>query len=135
MLTDSISHANTVIGTPYYMSPELCENAPYNYKVRDSRWCQIAFSICFLHPLTRRPVVRVEQSDVWALGCVLYELTTLNHAFDASNMCALVLAILRGKYPPIDTRYSADLRRLVSRMLQSDVRGHCRAAARSRLLL
>ena len=61
------------------------------------------------------------QSDVWALGCVLYELTTLNHAFDASNMCALVLAILRGKYPPIDVRYSPELRRLVSKMLQAQV--------------
>lgn len=40
--------ANTVVGTPYYMSPEVCENKPYTYK-----------------------------SDVWALGCVLYELCTL----------------------------------------------------------
>jgi NIMA (never in mitosis gene a)-related kinase len=62
------------------------------------------------------------QSDVWALGCVLYELTTLRHAFDGGNMCALVLKILRGKYPPIDGSYSVELRDLVSRMLQSDVR-------------
>ncbi len=92
VLTDSADLASTVIGTPYYMSPELCESAPYN-----------------------------DKSDVWALGCVLYELATLNHAFDATNMCALVLAILRGKYPPIDTRYSAELRDLVTQMLQADV--------------
>lgn len=45
------------------------------------------------------------QSDVWALGCVLYELTTLNYAFDGANVCALVLKILRGKYPPIPDEY------------------------------
>ena len=64
--------ANTIIGTPYYLSPELCEDRPYN-----------------------------EKSDVWALGCVLYEMCTLNHAFDGKSMCALVLKILKGKYPPI----------------------------------
>ena len=56
--------AHTVVGTPYYLSPELCEDKPYNTK-----------------------------SDVWALGCVLYELATLQHAFDATNMCALVLKV------------------------------------------
>ena len=58
--------ANTIIGTPYYLSPELCEDRPYN-----------------------------EKSDVWALGCVLYEMCTLNHAFDGKSMCALVLKILK----------------------------------------
>lgn len=42
--------ARTSIGTPYYMSPEICESKPYNNK-----------------------------SDVWSLGCVLYELTNLKH--------------------------------------------------------
>ena len=46
--------ANTCIGTPYYMSPELFKNKPYSYK-----------------------------SDVWALGCVLYELTCLKPPFAA----------------------------------------------------
>ena len=46
--------ANTCIGTPYYMSPELFKNSPYSYK-----------------------------SDIWALGCVLYEMCNLRHAFDA----------------------------------------------------
>jgi serine/threonine protein kinase len=67
-------------------------------------------------------VDRHSQSDVWALGCVLYELTTLNHAFDGGNMCALVLKILRGKYPPIDERYSAELRDMVANMLNPNVR-------------
>ncbi|CAN0307168.1 unnamed protein product, partial [Ectocarpus fasciculatus] len=46
--------ASTCIGTPYYMSPEIFKNHPYN-----------------------------DKSDVWALGCLLYELLTLKHAFDA----------------------------------------------------
>ena len=46
-----------MLGTPYYMSPELCENRPYDAK-----------------------------SDVWALGCVLYELTTLRRAFEGNSM-------------------------------------------------
>lgn len=89
VLGDTHSLANTVIGTPYYMSPELCENAPYSFK-----------------------------SDVWALGCVLYELACLNHAFEAQNMCALILKIIRGKYPPMPDRYSPELRDLVALMLQ-----------------
>uniref|UniRef100_A0AAX7VLN2 non-specific serine/threonine protein kinase n=1 Tax=Astatotilapia calliptera TaxID=8154 RepID=A0AAX7VLN2_ASTCA len=49
--------ARTCIGTPYCLSPEICENKPYNNK-----------------------------SDIWALGCVLYEMFTLKHAFEAGNM-------------------------------------------------
>jgi NIMA (never in mitosis gene a)-related kinase 1/4/5 len=48
--------AHTVVGTPYYLSPELCEEKPYNNK-----------------------------SDIWSLGCVLYEMCTLKHPFEAQN--------------------------------------------------
>lgn len=48
LLESTNEAAMTVVGTPYYMSPEVCENKPYTFK-----------------------------SDVWALGCVLYELCTL----------------------------------------------------------
>eukprot|EP00656_Telonema_subtile_P054284 TRINITY_DN8078_c0_g1_i3.p2 TRINITY_DN8078_c0_g1~~TRINITY_DN8078_c0_g1_i3.p2 ORF type:complete len:204 (-),score=32.29 TRINITY_DN8078_c0_g1_i3:31-642(-) len=77
-----------VIGTPYYMSPELCENQPYG-----------------------------KASDVWSLGCILYELCVLKHAFDATNICGLIFKILNGSYPPIPDRYSPELRNLVARML------------------
>ena len=52
VMSSETDMAKTQLGTPYYMSPEVCEDKPYNHK-----------------------------SDVWALGCVLYELTTLEHAF------------------------------------------------------
>ena len=79
--------ASTAIGTPYYLSPEICENKPYNNK-----------------------------SDVWSLGCILYELCTLKHAFEAGNMKSLVLKILKGSYPPIPACYSRDLRDLVNKV-------------------
>lgn len=79
----------TVCGTPYYFSPEMCLNQPYNHK-----------------------------SDVWALGCILYELATLRNAFDAKNMYSLARKILRGVYPPISPSYSPHLSHLIRLMLQ-----------------
>ncbi|CBZ26928.1 putative serine/threonine-protein kinase [Leishmania mexicana MHOM/GT/2001/U1103] len=91
VLRNTYELKHTICGTPYYFSPELCLNKPYNNK-----------------------------SDVWALGCILYEMTTLNHAFDGSNMKALVQKILKGVYPPIHLMYSSNLSRLISSMLQID---------------
>ncbi|ORC84174.1 putative NIMA-related kinase [Trypanosoma theileri] len=91
ILRNTFELKRTVCGTPYYFSPELCLNKPYNNK-----------------------------SDVWALGCILYELTTLTHAFDGSNMKALVQKILKGVYPPIHSSYSTNLSKLISAMLQID---------------
>eukprot|EP00981_Chlorochromonas_danica_P005583 scaffold1159_cov160-Ochromonas_danica.AAC.5 len=70
------------------MSPEIFQNKPYSYK-----------------------------SDVWALGCVLYEMTTLNHAFDANSLNGLATKIIKGKYPPVHTKYSRYLRELIAQML------------------
>lgn len=83
--------ANTAIGTPYYLSPEICQEKPYNQK-----------------------------SDIWSLGCILYEMTTLRHAFDASSMKGLIVKILRGQYPAISTHYSRGLRTLVKEILNKD---------------
>lgn len=71
------------------MSPEIFKNKPYSYK-----------------------------SDVWALGCVLYEMTTLNHAFDANSLNGLATKIVKGKYPPINPKYSKYLSELIGQMLQ-----------------
>ena len=65
VLESTVEAAMTVVGTPYYMSPEVCESKPYTFK-----------------------------SDVWALGCVLYELCTLKHAFNAENLLGLVFKIV-----------------------------------------
>jgi len=70
------------------MSPELFKNKPYSYK-----------------------------SDVWALGCVLYEMCNLRHAFDAQSINGLAVKILRGSYPPLNNVYSKPLRDLIQKML------------------
>ncbi|XP_028747108.1 serine/threonine-protein kinase Nek4 isoform X1 [Peromyscus leucopus] len=80
--------ASTLIGTPYYMSPELFSNQPYNYK-----------------------------SDVWALGCCVYEMATLKHAFNAKDMNSLVYRIIEGKLPPMPKVYSPELAELIRTML------------------
>ncbi|XP_065592370.1 serine/threonine-protein kinase Nek1 isoform X7 [Cyrtonyx montezumae] len=56
VLSSTVELARTCIGTPYYLSPEICQNRPYNNK-----------------------------SDIWALGCVLYEMCTLKHALIADE--------------------------------------------------
>eukprot|EP00899_Mesostigma_viride_P029183 jgi/Mesvir1/944/Mv17498-RA.1 len=90
VLSTQTNFARTLVGTPYYLSPELCEDKPYN-----------------------------EKSDVWALGCVLYECCSLKHPFDAANQGALILKILKGKYPPVKG-YSAELQDVMSRCLTRD---------------
>ncbi|XP_019673016.2 serine/threonine-protein kinase Nek8 isoform X4 [Felis catus] len=87
-ILSSKSKAYTVVGTPCYISPELCEGKPYNQK-----------------------------SDIWALGCVLYELASLKRAFEAANLPALVLKIMSGTFAPISDRYSPELRQLVLSLL------------------
>ncbi|MEW5304914.1 MAG: hypothetical protein WDW36_007491 [Sanguina aurantia] len=63
------------------------------------------------------------KSDMWSLGCVLYEMMSLQHAFDASDMSSLVLKIMRGEHLPVPTAYSADLRDLVKQLLSRAPRG------------
>lgn len=88
MLESQVSFAQSAVGTPYYLSPELCEGKPYNYK-----------------------------SDIWALGCVLYEMCTFRHAFDATNLPALVLHIVQGQYQPIQVQYSEQLKEAIASCL------------------
>eukprot|EP00959_Pyramimonas_sp_CCMP1952_P063406 1325055-Pyramimonas_sp.AAC.1 len=83
--------AQTMCGTPYYMSPELIRNVPYNNK-----------------------------SDVWALGCVLYEMLTLEVPFLASSMSELATMVLDKEPPSIHSTYSSGLRKLASSMLIKD---------------
>eukprot|EP00899_Mesostigma_viride_P000962 jgi/Mesvir1/10867/Mv14208-RA.2 len=83
--------ASTFVGTPYYMSPELFRGEPYNHK-----------------------------SDVWALGCVLYEMLTLRHAFEAMNLNGLAMKVLAGNYIPVPASYSQEMGRLIKLLLASD---------------
>uniref|UniRef100_A0A8C3CS42 Serine/threonine-protein kinase Nek4 n=1 Tax=Cairina moschata TaxID=8855 RepID=A0A8C3CS42_CAIMO len=88
VLENQYDMASTLIGTPYYMSPELFSNKPYNCK-----------------------------SDVWALGCCVYEMATLKHAFNAKDMNALAYRIIEGKLPPMPKDYSPHLVEIIRTML------------------
>ncbi|XP_056610216.1 serine/threonine-protein kinase Nek5 isoform X2 [Triplophysa dalaica] len=88
-LNSTMELARTCVGTPYYLSPEICENRPYNNK-----------------------------TDIWSLGCVLYELCTLKHPFEGSNLSQLVLRICRGRYTPVSEHYSTDLRLLLKQLFK-----------------
>ena len=83
--------ACTFIGTPYYLSPEICEEKPYN-----------------------------EKSDVWALGCILYEMATFKHPFNAKSQAALFFKILGGKYEPLPNKVSNDIKTMIKLLLEKN---------------
>ncbi|KAM5288037.1 LOW QUALITY PROTEIN: serine/threonine-protein kinase Nek5 [Ctenodactylus gundi] len=89
VLNNSMDLAQTCIGTPYYLSPEICQNKPYNNK-----------------------------TDIWSLGCVLYELCTLKHPFEGNNLHQLVVKICQAHFAPISARFSHDLRSLVPQLFK-----------------
>ncbi|ORZ29748.1 kinase-like domain-containing protein, partial [Catenaria anguillulae PL171] len=82
--------ARTFVGTPFYMSPELVREQAYNAK-----------------------------SDIWSLGCLLYELCALDPPFRGQTHRQLNDNILNVRYPDLShTHYSPQLRGLIARMLQ-----------------
>ncbi|KAM9853009.1 serine/threonine-protein kinase Nek3 isoform 1-T2 [Aulostomus maculatus] len=89
ILNSSKAYARSYVGTPYYVAPEIWDNKPYNNK-----------------------------SDVWSLGCVLYELCTLRHPFQASSWRSLILKVCRGAYPPLPSHLPYELQYLVKQMFK-----------------
>jgi NIMA (never in mitosis gene a)-related kinase len=81
----------TQTGTPYYASPEVWRDQPYDTK-----------------------------SDIWSLGCVLYESITLVPPFRADDMAGLYKKVLAGVYPKIPKTFSDDLARTVAELMQVD---------------
>lgn len=79
----------TQTGTPYYASPEVWKDQPYGSK-----------------------------SDIWSLGCVLYEMCALKPPFRANDMNGLYKRVLKGQYPPIDKGYSQSLTKVLAAMLR-----------------
>ena len=79
----------TQTGTPYYASPEVWKDRPYDIK-----------------------------SDIWSLGCILYEMITLKPPFRAQDMESLYKKVLKGVYPKISNTYSQDLGTVVKHLLQ-----------------
>lgn len=100
VLKDAQTLAQSLVGTPYYFSPEICQKQPY---------------AC--------------PSDVWAVGCVLYELCALKVPFEAQNLNQLVEQIVRGHLPRIPPIYSQDLAEQVGDFFTRDVNQRPTAAA------
>ncbi|EHB13093.1 Serine/threonine-protein kinase Nek3 [Heterocephalus glaber] len=89
LLSNPMAFACTYVGTPYYVPPEIWENLPYNNK-----------------------------SDIWSLGCILYELCTLKHPFQANSWKNLILKICQGSIHPLPPHYSYELQYLIKQMFK-----------------
>jgi len=79
----------TQTGTPYYASPEVWKDKPYDSK-----------------------------SDIWSLGCVIYEMTTLKPPFRAEDMVGLYKKVIKGAYSKIGDNFSKQLGQVIKAMLQ-----------------
>lgn len=93
VLNQTMDNAKTIVGTPYYLSPELIDNKPYNFK-----------------------------SDIWALGIILYEMCALSPPFNSNSIHGLALKIVRGVFEPLPSTYSRELRTLINSLLSLDPR-------------
>jgi NIMA (never in mitosis gene a)-related kinase len=80
---------HTQIGTPYYMSPEIWNNCPYD-----------------------------ERCDIWSLGCMIYELTALRPPFLGDSFAALKRSVVVGRYPSIPPVFSESLSTVIALMLR-----------------
>ncbi|XP_072394494.1 serine/threonine-protein kinase Nek8-like [Diabrotica undecimpunctata] len=83
--------ANTIIGTCNYLAPELCNGEPYNAK-----------------------------SDIWALGCILYEMCAMEKMF-SGTVSNVVLSIASGRKKRVNTKvYGKQMQEIIDMMLQTD---------------
>lgn len=79
----------TQTGTPYYASPEVWNDQPYDLK-----------------------------SDIWSLGCVIYEMCALSPPFKAEDMQGLFKCVVKGQYPQIPSHFSIEMRSVIKCFLQ-----------------
>lgn len=91
ILSHTKEKAKTVVGTPYYLSPEIIEGREYTFK-----------------------------TDLWSLGVILYEMCALTPPFKANNLSFLALKIVKGNYTPIPSCYSAELSNIIAKLLSVD---------------
>ncbi|KJZ69357.1 G2-specific protein kinase nim-1 [Hirsutella minnesotensis 3608] len=81
--------ASTYVGTPFYMSPEICAAEKYTLK-----------------------------SDIWSLGCIIYELCAREPPFNAKSHFQLVQRIKEGKVSPLPDIYSPELNQVIKDCLR-----------------
>ncbi|BFZ13402.1 hypothetical protein BsWGS_16441 [Bradybaena similaris] len=83
--------ASTFVGTPYYMSPEVLKHEGYNSK-----------------------------SDIWSIGCIIYELCTLEHAFTGQGLMHIMYNIVEKDPPDLPPKYSRELNEIIKKILVKD---------------
>ena len=87
------SMAITQTGTPYYASPEIWNDHPYDYKC-----------------------------DIWSAGCIIYEMASLKMPFRGTSMQMLYNNVMKGDFAPIPSRYSNDLMEIIKLILTKNPR-------------
>ncbi|KAI9367480.1 kinase-like domain-containing protein [Aspergillus egyptiacus] len=88
-LMNSHDFASTYVGTPFYMSPEICAAEKYTLR-----------------------------SDIWAVGCIMYELCQREPPFNARTHIQLVQKIREGKFAPLPDFYSTELKNVIASCLR-----------------
>jgi serine/threonine protein kinase len=88
-IMQSHDFASTYVGTPFYMSPEICAAERYTLK-----------------------------SDIWSLGCIIYELCSREPPFNAKSHFQLVQKIKEGKIAPLPNVYSPELNAIIKDCLK-----------------
>lgn len=84
-------NALTVVGTPYYLSPEIVENKPYSF-----------------------------QSDIWSLGILLYEMCCLEPPFNGRSIHELALKIVKANYKDPGPKFSQNIWNLLRCLLNPE---------------
>ena len=88
-IMSSHDFASTYVGTPFYMSPEICASERYTL-----------------------------YSDIWGLGCIIYELCAKEPPFNARTHLELIQKIKSGKFSPLPNFYSQELQNVISNCLK-----------------
>ena len=84
---EKLKHTQT--GTPYYSSPEIWNNKPYDFK-----------------------------SDIWSLGCLFFEMATFNLPFKGESMKEIYDKIEQCIIPKIPNHYSKNIKIIIQMCLR-----------------
>jgi NIMA (never in mitosis gene a)-related kinase len=119
LLDTSTAFAQSLVGTPYYLSPELCADLPYRDKSDVWAFGVILYEVRYhlLHIVRNCIYVFIEEENLmicWTQSCML------THPFDARNQCALIMKIVQAQMSPIADHVPPELRNLIIWALQKD---------------